>query len=246
MHDDFTTLGDILDGPRHNASKPHLIHHWDLQQGSDEWLQTRCGLLTASEMSKIITPTLKTANNGETRSHLYDLAAQRITGYPGDNFQSYAMQRGSLDEILAAQLYDQKHNHLRRCGFITNNKWGFTLGYSPDGLLADYDGTIEIKSRDPKYQIETILKDETPNEYMIQIQTGLLISERAFCDFISYSGGLPMFVKRVYADDGMQAAILDAAHAAEAKIDGMVEDYNARVANDKTLIPTERRKEEIE
>ncbi|OYW84574.1 MAG: hypothetical protein B7Z20_10575, partial [Sphingobium sp. 32-64-5] len=29
-------------------------YHGDLLQGSDEWLQTRCGLLTASEMKLII------------------------------------------------------------------------------------------------------------------------------------------------------------------------------------------------
>ena len=31
----------------------------DLIQGSDEWMAARCGLLTASEMKHILTPTLR-------------------------------------------------------------------------------------------------------------------------------------------------------------------------------------------
>src|SRR3546814_17561163 len=58
-----------------------LVYHTDLIQGSEEWLQARCGLLTASEMKLIVTPTLKAANNDETRTHLYELLAQRVTGY---------------------------------------------------------------------------------------------------------------------------------------------------------------------
>ena len=32
-------------------------YHHDIVQGSDEWLAARCGLLTASEMKLIVTPT---------------------------------------------------------------------------------------------------------------------------------------------------------------------------------------------
>ena len=44
-------------------------------------MQARCGLLTASEMKLIITPTLKIASNDKERAHIYELAAQRITNY---------------------------------------------------------------------------------------------------------------------------------------------------------------------
>ena len=55
--------------------------HDDLVQGSEEWHAIRCGLLTASEMKLIITPTLKIASNDKERAHLYELLAQRITKY---------------------------------------------------------------------------------------------------------------------------------------------------------------------
>src|SRR3546814_5887126 len=47
-----------------------LVYHTDLIQGSEEWLQARCGLLTASEMKLIVKPTLKAANHDKTRTHL--------------------------------------------------------------------------------------------------------------------------------------------------------------------------------
>ena len=53
--------------------------HCDFEQGSDKWLQARCGLLTASEFDRIITPgTLKVADNVKSRSHLWEMAAQPL------------------------------------------------------------------------------------------------------------------------------------------------------------------------
>ncbi|MBK8200631.1 MAG: hypothetical protein IPK75_20030 [Acidobacteria bacterium] len=54
---------------------------------------------------------------------------------------------------------------------------------------------------------------------MLQLQTGLLVSGRKWFDYVSYSGGLPMAVYRVDADEAMQAAILAAAEAFEDFID---------------------------
>ena len=50
------------------------------------------------------------------------------------------------------------------------------------------DGLIECKSRRQKFQVETISADQVPAEYMLQIQTGFLVSGRKWLDFISYCG----------------------------------------------------------
>ena len=120
----------------------HIKYHTDLIQGSDEWLQARCGLLTASEMKLIVTPTLKIANNDKERSHLYELLAQRITQYVEPHYISDDMLRGHEDEVDARILYNDNYAPVTDMGFITNSKWGFTIGYSPDGLVGD-DGLIE-------------------------------------------------------------------------------------------------------
>lgn len=223
---------------------PRGVHlHPEMVQGSGEWAAARCGLLTASEMKLIITPTLKAASNDKERSHLYELLAQRITGHVEPQYISDDMLRGQVDEVEAREIYAKHFAPVQDVGFITNDRWGFTIGYSPDGLVGE-PGLIECKSRRQKYQIQTIVEnvptDTIPDEYMIQIQTGLLVSEREWCDLVSYSGGLPLAVVRVYPDLLIQEAIISAATAFEARIAEKLAVYHQAIAH---LIPTERRVE---
>ena len=222
-----------------------ITYHADVVQGSDEWLAMRCGILTASEMKKIITPTGKVANNGETRAHAYELAFQRLTSCVEPQYVSDAMLRGQEDEIYARAAYADHYAPVEEVGFITNGAMGFTLGYSPDGLVGT-DGLIECKSRCGKYQVQTIATDEVPEEYVLQLQTGLLVTGRKWIDFISYCGGLPIFVKRVEPDPELQEKIIKAAIAFEERVNEVVQEYRATLATMPKLIPTERREiEEI-
>lgn len=219
-----------------------ITYHDNLEQGSDEWLAARCGLLTASEMKLIITPTLKIANNDKTRLHLYELCAQRVTRFVEPSFISDDMIRGNFDEFEARQIYNDKISPVKEVGFITNSKFGFTIGYSPDGLVGD-DGLIEIKSRKQKYQLQTIATDEIDADYLIQLQTGLLVSDRKWLDFVQYSNGMPLYVKRVFPDAVIQEAIFSAAEDFEHKARTIIDDYNI---NSKKYIMTERKVFETE
>lgn len=219
------------------------VYHTDLIQGSDEWLAQRCGLITASEMKLILTPTLKVADNDKTRAHVYELLFQRLTGFVEPQYVSDAMLRGQEDEIYARAAYEEHFAPVEQVGFITNDQWGFTIGYSPDGLVGD-DGLIECKSRAGKYQVQTIAEDEVPAEYMLQLQTALLVTGRQWIDFISYSGGLPMFVKRVEPDLLVQGAIVAAATNFEAKVAAKEREYRATITRMGKVIETERREEQ--
>jgi len=214
--------------------------HKDIIQGSDEWFALRLGLLTASEMKLCVTPTLKVADNEKTRAHAYELLAQRITGYVEPHYVSDDMLRGNEDEIRARIAYSEKYAPVEEIGFVTNDKFGFTIGCSPDGLVGD-DGMIECKSRRQKFQVQTILEDAMPEDYLLQVQTALLVTERKWCDFITYSGGLPMFTKRIEADFAVQEAIIRGATAFETKLKEMHDLYNLRIVKEGArLIPTER------
>jgi len=206
-----------------------ITYHTDLLQGSEEWHQIRCGILTASEVKHILTPTLKIANNDKTRQHVWEIAAQRITGYTEPSYIGDDMLRGWEDEIKARDLYSQTRAAVAEVGFITSDDLGFVMGYSPDGLVGD-DGLIECKSRRQKYQVQTISEGTVPDEYMLQLQTGLLITGRKWIDFISYSGGLPMFTCRVLPDAEMQAAIVTAATEFEARVVQAVRSFHDNVA----------------
>lgn len=220
-----------------------IKYHNDLIQGSDEWHQARCGLLTASEVKHILTPTLKVANNDKTRAHVWELAAQRISQYVEPQYINDAMLRGHEDEILARGLYAANFAPVTETGFVTNDEWGFTLGCSPDGLVGD-DGIIEVKSRIQKYQVQTIVEEYRdggiPAEFVLQVQSAMLVTGRKWCDFLSYSGGLPMACIRVEADPEIQSAIIDAAANFEAHICAAIANFHAAVEV-RGYPPTERR-----
>lgn len=218
-----------------------ITYHPEVIQGSEAWMEMRLGLLTASEMRLILTPTLKIADNDKTRSHIYELLAQRITKFVEPRYVSEEMLRGTEEEFYARQEYAERYAPVEQVGFITNDRWGFTIGYSPDGLVGD-DGLIEIKSRRAKYQVQTIAEAEVPADFMMQLQTGLLVSEREWIDFVSYSGGLPMFTLRVHPMPEVQEAIIAAATAFEAKLADKHQAYLSTLAQKETrAVPTERR-----
>jgi hypothetical protein len=216
-----------------------IKYHFGIEQGSPEWAQIRCGILTASEMKLICTPTLKIASNDKERSHLYELLAQRITGYVEPQYIGFDMLRGKDDEILAREAYGEHYGLVDEVGFVTNTDHGFTIGYSPDGLVGD-EGLIECKSRRQKFQTETIITREVPDEYVLQCQTGLLVTQREWIDLVSYCGGMHMIVLRVYPDEKIQNAIIEAASAFEERLEIKLRQYHASLASDMRLIPTER------
>lgn len=217
--------------------------HCDYEQGSDKWLQARCGLLTASEFDRILTPTLKVADNPKSRAHLWELAAQRITQYVEPQYISDAMLRGQEDEIKARDLYSEKIAPVQQCGFVTNNTWGFTLGCSPDGLIGD-EGVLECKSRGQRFQIQTIVDyfadGITPDDFTLQTQGELLVTRRKWVDLVSYSGGLPMIPMRIEVIQSVHDAILEAAAKFEARINEVVATYGDALRSELRLFPTER------
>jgi len=212
----------------------------DLEQGSDEWLQARCGLLTASEIRLMVTPsTYKKANNEKLREHIWELAGQRITDHVEPTYIGEAMLRGHRDEALAREIYKQHYSaDIKEVGFITNDKWGFTMGFSPDWLVGNR-GFAECKSRNQKYQAKVIATGEIDKEHYLQVQGGMLIAERHWCDYVSYSGGMPMFVLRVMPDPEVQAIILEAAAEFHVNLDKCIEEYNTTLKK-KKYIMTER------
>lgn len=214
-----------------------LTIHADLIQGSDEWLDQRRGIITASVVGKLITPkTIRPADNPESRSLTMLLAAERITGWTEPAYVSDDMLRGIDDEPRARGHYAKHYAPVSEAGFITEDRWGFKIGYSPDGLVGD-DGLIEVKSRRAKIQLATILADEVPIENMAQLQCGLLVTGRQWIDYVSYCGGMPMYPKRVYPQQNWFDAITEAATVFEENVAEIIRAYNTSIAD---LHATER------
>ena len=189
--------------PFPRETPPYITHFPDLEQGSEDWLAARCGILTASEMKLIMTPTGKVADNDKTRAHVWELAAQRINQFVEPRYVGGDMIRGTEDEVYARMAYDAHVAPTQTMGFVVNRRWGFAIGYSPDWLVGD-DGLGEAKSRLQKLQLQTICENVTPAsipaDFVLQVQTGLLVTERKWIDLCSYSNGMPMAVIRAYPD----------------------------------------------
>lgn len=119
---------------------------------------------------------------------------------------------------------------------MIEDRFGFPIGYSPDGLVGD-DGLIEVKCPRAKAHVQTILADAVPEQYMAQCQAGLLVSGRQWLDYVSFVGGLPLYVKRVTPDQQWVDAILQVVDKFEVTARAMVAAFNNKTA---TFPKTER------
>lgn len=169
------------------------------EQGTPEWLQARCGVPTASCFSQILAK-----GKGLTRkTYMMKLAGERITDRPADVYTNAHMERGTEQEPIARSIYvERTFNDALGCGFMKQ----YGVGYSPDGLIND-DGLVEFKSKMPHLQAEVLLDDVVPSEHIAQIQGGLYVSDRKWCDFVSFCPGMPIFIKRVERDESYIASL---------------------------------------
>lgn len=225
-----------------HAIPAHITYHRDIEQGTDAWLEIRRGILTASEMDRVLTPTLKAANNDKSRAHVWEIAAQRLTGRVEPTYIGDAMMRGHEEEQRAREIYDLLVAPTETCGFITNTRHGFTLGASPDWLVGA-DGGAENKSRSQRFQVQTTVEcaaqGTIPAEFMLQVQTQLLVTERAWWDFCSFSNGMHMTVTRVYPNAEIHSRIIEAARTFEASVSDAMQAYRAHIATSDRVFATE-------
>jgi predicted phage-related endonuclease len=170
-----------------------------IEQGSDEWMASRCGIVTMSNLQCLLANGKDASGFGvQALGYMNELIGERITGEPSAGWagNSHTL-RGHEMEPVARDLYQEiTGSAIEPVGIILNHG----VGFSPDGLV-DEDGVLEIKSKLAKLQVEVILSGEIPKEHIAQVQGGLWVSEREWLDFVSYWPGMPLFVKRAYRDE---------------------------------------------
>jgi len=64
---------------------------------------------------------------------------------------------------------------------------------------------------------------------MAQCQCALLVSGRAWLDYVSFAGGLPLYTKRVYPNPAWHDAILNAVATFEQNVADIIARYKAAV-----------------
>jgi hypothetical protein len=176
---------------------PKIIN---VKQGTEEWFLARCGKVTASEFKSVLASGKGSSESKTRRTYMLKILGEILTGRPADKWAGNEhTERGHEDEPIARILYESfSGNEVKEVGMIESDCG--KIGYSPDGICG-LDGLVEIKSKMPHIHLDVLLKDEVPPEHMAQLQGGLMVSQRAWIDFVSYSEGLPLFVKRVNRDE---------------------------------------------
>lgn len=191
--------------------------HYNLEQGSPEWLALRLGKPTASHMADIM-------GKGETRAkYMRKLAAEAISGQVEETYTNAHMARGNEQEPIARAAYEARYGvEVVPVAFVDCGTWGA----SPDGIVGN-DGGIEIKSRIGSVQVETIESGKVPSANMPQINACMLALDREWWDYVSYSTGLPLFVKRCHRSKESDSAIIEAL----ARFNAELEELIAKVRN---------------
>lgn len=188
----------------------------DCQQGSPSWRQARVGVVTASEIDNVLTPGKLVPAKGT--AYLHRLVAETMLGQPIDTEGSPWMERGTQLEPEARAWYEfDRGVTVEPVGFLLRDDR--RLGASPDGLVGD-DGVAEFKN--PSAVVHTgYLLDPASlvAEYRGQAQVEILVSERKWCDLVSFNPVLPPVVVRVTPDAAYLAALAPALDAFLARLD---------------------------
>lgn len=172
----------------------------DMVQGSPEWLQARLGIPTASEFSRIITPS-KGDLSKSAAGYAQELVTEILLGEPLESSVGNLdwVVRGKLLEPQAVAQYEFTMDvETMPVGFVTTDDG--RVGCSPDRLLVGSRGCMEVKCPKPATHMGYLL-DGPGLDYRCQIQGQLAIGEFAFCDFYSFHPALPPALLRVERDE---------------------------------------------
>ena len=177
----------------------------DCEQGTPEWHAARCGVITASKF-KDACDTLKTGKpSDKSETYAAQVAMERVSGEPcRETFVNWQMRQGVEREPKARFEYEaQTGNLASESGVVLTDDRLF--GYSTDGYVGA-DGIIEIKCLASAKKVVSMLSSGDTSEYIHQIQGGLWITGRAWCDFVMYVPelapvGNQLYRKRIERDD---------------------------------------------
>lgn len=177
--------------------KTSKIEIFDFEQGGEEWIKARLGLVTASRFHTVMA-TGRGGGESKTRlDYMYDLAGEIVTGNPTESYSNSFMERGKAQEEDARRLYSfTRDQEPTRVGFVKNG----LKGCSPDSLLGK-DGALEIKTTMARLLIKVMMRGEYPPEHKHQCQGTLLVTEREWIDIAIYCPKMPIFVERIHRDE---------------------------------------------
>ena len=181
-----------------------------IPQGTPEWLALRAGIITASNVHKIITPkTMKLSE--QHKGYMARLLLEWVLGKPIlDEEETTWMRAGTDQQDQALRAYSfQQRVPTSAAGFYTTDDG--LIGASPDGLAGN-DGLVELKGRKPDLHLVSLMwRDDFVITHSPQVQTQLFVDDtREWDDLNCYplaASPIPPFTIRCYRDDKWQKVL---------------------------------------
>lgn len=203
-----------------------------IEQGSAEWFEARLGLVTASQLTAVMSKGRGSAPSATRATYMAQLIAERLSGSPTEGFNSAAMQHGTDTEPQARAAYAMNRGQIvEEVGFVVHPIIKDS-GASPDGMVGD-NGLVEIKCPLTKTHLETLKTGRAPTTYIKQMQWQMACTGRHWCDFVSFDPRMPsnMRIKiiRVERDNAliaeMEAEVFNFIADMHSEIQALIEMY---------------------
>lgn len=179
-------MSQSLTGEAQTLRARELLAAEYAEQRSQEWLDLRDNMITASDVASAI---------GENHYESVDAFIKKKvlrTKWAGNA----ATAHGTLLEPMVRALYDERTGRRSHEIGLVRHRTHHWLGASPDGVTED-GMLIEIKC-----PLTRKIEPKVPKHYLPQVQLQLEITDLEECDFIQYRPGPPeeFVVVRVVRD----------------------------------------------
>jgi predicted phage-related endonuclease len=162
------------------------VNVYDMEQGTEEWLRHRAGVITASRAHDIIKSGRSKGSYSEARdTYMLELIAQVCTGLVPESASFKQAEWGHENEPLTREAYEAlEFVSVNQCGLIYRDE-SLRCAISPDGILEDRG--LEIKNPfTSQVHIATLLDGAIKPEYVTQCQYSMWVSGLERWDFCSY------------------------------------------------------------
>jgi predicted phage-related endonuclease len=172
-----------------------------VEQNTDAWFDARRPLVTSSELNNV----LMSSDKAGYKNYHAQKVLEILTGITPERFKGNKYTDWGHDtEDLAATMYSlETGNDVRTCGIFIH-KW-LKLGDSPDLIVIDQRGCVEIKSKNSANHLAILKTNKLPNEYKAQVQNHIQMTDSDWCDFVSFDPDFPpnaqLVIIRVYKDE---------------------------------------------
>lgn len=166
----------------------------DVEQRTPEWFTLRAGRVTGSVAYEAITPRKKGSDELAARRDLrFQIALERVTGVPQPRyvFENADTKRGKELEPAALAAYEQQTALVvKRIGFVSHDM--LPIGYSPDGVIDDFMGLVEVKAPRPRMHLDYLEQPQIHEKHRLQALHGMFVTEASWCDFVSFCPDFPI------------------------------------------------------